>query len=167
MWDKPTRKVIFLYLYNLLFWDNFDVLENPDNQPEDKIGLIEKPENLGENINRNSLVNIPKIDEIFNLDADFKLVSREFVLEKLQEFKNKQTDFETQLKESLTSWSQTYTIVKAILFTFILENQSLAPEAREISFIGKYLRLAQEYGNSQSVSVIHAVLAKFLKIENS
>lgn len=165
MWDKSTRKVIFLYLYNLLFWDNFDVLENPD--AKDKTGLIEKPENFGENININSLVNLPQIDEIFSLDADFKLVSKEFVLQKLHQFKANQINFETQLKDSLSNWSQTYTIVKAILFTFILENESIAPEAKETTLIGKYLRLSQEYGNSQSVAVIHAVLAKFLKTENS
>ena len=161
MWDKPTRKVIFLYLYNLLFWDNFDILENPDTK--DKTSLIETPEN----ININSLVNLPEIDDIVSLDGDFKLVSKDFVLEKLHHFKTNQADFETQLKDSLSNWGQTYTIVKAILFTFILENQSIAPEAKDTTLIGKYLRLAQEYGNSQSVAVIHAVLAKFLKIENS
>lgn len=198
MWDKLTRKVTFLYLYNILFWDSTDFnQENIVVQDKPLVSKVSKKQDKTEitppqhfdntsNLKLNSLTNLEKLTEIYQLDEDFKKVSQGLIIQKLDLFEKNKQEFETQLQSALSSWSQTYSIVKAILFTFLTEVKSitkkdvilevdtnksteLEPEVSEIEndihtqLIGKYLRLAQDYGNSQSVSVIHAVLAKILK----
>jgi transcription termination factor NusB len=175
MWDKLTRKVIFLYIYNILFWDNLDlVAEKVEIATDNNIpGLVES--------DPNELINIDDL-KIYSLDSDLKDIPKKFIEDNLGLFKQNQARFETILKPLLSNWGQTYLIVKAILFTFLLEldylknPQNKTTKDDEVSctdtddnsqLIGKYLRLSQEYGNSQSVAVIHAVLAKIFDSKNS
>jgi|GEM_PF-7056301 len=191
MWDKLTRKVIFLYLYNSLFWDNnsakpLKLIANP----KDLQDLVQENSNISKKDSETShwnsdfklstQIKLDKLYEINDLDPDFKKVSKESVIETIELFEKHKLEFESQLLLLLTNWNQTYTIVKAILLTCLTEIKSVettnekettqtvnsqSPHLDSIynQLVGKYLRLAQDYANSQSVSVIHAVLAKVLK----
>lgn len=169
MWDKSTRKVIFLYLYNYLFWNSLKPVSE-----------------------ENNLLISQDLSKVLELDSDLVKIPQDLITAQLELFKEKQLNFENKLKSSLSNWSQTYLIVKAVLFTFLLESDwveindtkpksdlgskklskkvELSPTDDNLEqdlddqLLGRYLRLAQEYANSRSVAVVHAVLAKLTNV---
>ena len=68
---------------------------------------------------------------------------------------------ETKLISHLPDWTKTFEIVKAILFTFQIEKQSLKIYEKD-SLVVIYIKFAEGYCVSTNVRLIHAVLSKLV-----
>ena len=137
MWTKSFRYLIFTSLYQVLFWR-----EQGENNPE---------------IDFESIVSTVQINDII----DFK--SAEIVLENY--YKNEK-ELTEKLIEVLDDWDKTFIMIKACLYSFLLEKMDIQnsgdfDEVQKI--ISKYIRLSEELIGGKNVKLIHAVLIKFSK----
>jgi transcription termination factor NusB len=138
-WEKDIRTVIFISIYEDLFWSDLDDIDS-----------IPKPdwETLG-----------------YETDADLILANRELLDELFEKYELNREHYLIVLKKFLVDWDKTHTIVQACMLSAMLElyetqvtiNTSITP----------YLRLVDKYDSSTSVSVIHAVLSKALGIDTT
>ena len=63
----------------------------------------------------------------------------------------------------MANWNKTFPIVKACLFTFLLEKDYLRStqsdvESKEV--VSKYIRLSEDLVGGQNVALVHAILSK-------
>jgi transcription termination factor NusB len=148
VWDKPTRLSIFSAIYEILFWrsQGFELKQ--------EISIVRKDLSwsfIFENLKFESKPDINSLDLI--IDSFYKSEGEYTIL----------------LSKYLNSWDKTYSIVKACLFTFLLElnstkelnnSQDISGYYREI--ITRYIRLSEDYIGGQNVGLVHAVLSKII-----
>jgi transcription termination factor NusB len=148
VWDKPTRLSIFSAIYEVLFWreQNF---ENNKIENEDL-----KDPNWGfifENLKFEVYPEEKKLDILMGL------------------FYTHESLYTKTLSQYLINWDKTYSIVKACLFSFMLELETNKEidftqntEERNRELITKYIRLSEDHIGGQNVGLVHAVLSKIL-----
>lgn len=131
MWQKTFRFLVFNSIYNQIFLT----------REEGVLG------SYSQDLHSLALSSLHDPDVVIKSEIEKRL-------NKFQEEGKENTDF---LKKFLPKWDQTYPIVKAILFTFLLEKQEVE-DANQI--IGKYIKLTQDMIGGENTSLVHAVLAK-------
>lgn len=139
MWEKSFRFSLFTLIYQDLFWRNLGV---ESYQPAEHIELV--------------------LSEV-KLKEDEQPPKEEELLAFLDIFHARELSFETELKKYLSQYEKTYTAVRAILFTFLLEKESVM-EAQEDpgDIVGKYIRLTQNMVGGENTGLVHAVLSKIV-----
>ncbi len=168
MWDKFFCSVLFLNIYNQLFW-----LESglPDGGDESSQNLEIDLENLVE-------------EDVLPLDKNA-------ILEQINFWQKNQVEIINDLSKFTTNWEKTLITTKAVLICAYLEIKNLdsetilkikdqtkkdeenstetlsenSKENLEVKektvvsiLISKYLKIAQGYVDNKNVSLIHAIL---------
>ena len=139
MWEKSFRSSLFSLVYQDLFWRDLGV-ETYD--PKQHLELV-----LSE----------VKLKEGESLPSEAKL------LESLSAFEEKEGAFETELKKYLNQYDKTYTAVRALLFTFLVERDMILEKKEDPGdIVGKYIRLTQNMVGGENTGLVHAVLSKIV-----
>jgi transcription termination factor NusB len=94
--------------------------------------------------------NIPEL-EISNTEKDN-------LIEEYNLYLDKKVDYEIILNQYTKDWKNTYLFVRAILITFLLEKNSGI--IIDKSVINKYIKICQSYIDSETSSLVHAILVK-------
>ena len=102
-------------------------------------------------------------DSIFTEYKSFKKENINLVQleQEYDNYKKSKTKVESKLVSHLPDWTKTFEIVKAILFTFQIEKQSLKIYEKD-SLVVSYIKFAEGYCVSTNVRLIHAVLSKLV-----
>jgi transcription termination factor NusB len=141
MWDKKFRYIIFSLAYQFLFWsEHFDF----DNTFETLTTNTYKPEDE---------VNLKKIAQKSKDTLDI--------------FKTNQQDFEIILRKYLASYDKTYPLIKAILFTALLEDFLIDKSQSRKPLMSKYIHLTQEMVGGKNPTVVNAVLGNVFGVERN
>jgi transcription termination factor NusB len=138
MWSKSFRYTLFTGIYQHLFWKNEFGLDQLD-VDWSVITAISQ-----EVLTQNEQVQAIQIFDTY-------LENREV--------------YESILKPLLNSWDKTFDIVKAALFTGVLELIDIQNEPQEIleKSVGKYIHLTQDMIGGKNPALVHAVLSKVLE----
>jgi transcription termination factor NusB len=139
VWDKPFRYSIFTAVYELLFWREEGVND-------------------------------------FNIDWDFIFENAKFEvkpdIEDLNQvmylFEQKEKSYTDILESYLANWDKTFSIIKACLFTFLLEKDDIGnsePPVDSKDIVTKYIRLSEDLVGGQNVGLVHAVLSKIAGVQ--
>jgi len=156
IWNQYIRTLLFFAIYNYLFLgdksDNFVVDWNfleyhlkQEFQDKESNKDLNNQENKS-NEESEFLLETSKLDETFLIYLQKKEV------------------FEIELQEFLHNWEKTYNLVKALLFTCLLEIEISGNKAEEVlPNFTKYLRLSQDFIGSENVGLVHAVLMKIFE----
>ncbi|MEM1311979.1 MAG: hypothetical protein AAGF07_00770 [Patescibacteria group bacterium] len=137
MWDKLVRLSVFTAIYDKLFWEDYDALET---RAVDWSFIFE---------------NLPPES---NLDAS-NLNSY------IEYFDKKKEEYQEVLSKYLKNWDRTFLIIKACLYTYLIERDLvLDSEANKQEFlkalVTRYIRLSENYVGGQNVGLVHAVMSK-------
>ncbi len=85
----------------------------------------------------------------------------------LQYFIADYQNLKSQLEPFLNSWNNTFDIIKAILFCFILEYRQVIQDQQEntsttTALIANYIQIAEDLTVAANVKLVHAILAKIV-----
>ncbi len=133
MWEKSFRYSVFAALYQVLFWN--------ETTGSEEFNLDVILENL-------------KDEEKPDKDKLTLVIARFF---------DKKAEYTDTLKTYLKDWDKTFAVVKACLYTYILEIEELSstdPQPALDTIITKYIRLSEDHIGGQNVALVHAILSK-------
>jgi hypothetical protein len=162
MWSDLLRLVIFSLIYQTKYWQEF--------------------------LEKELVIDDQLIHEVVDAYLSEKKLSEQEVFNEMQTFDKQKVkslmlifaDREEELKEVIETqtknWQKTYTILKALLFTFTLEKYYYEKEGIEFlendeenaeasgkkKFLRRYLNICDRYLDNNSVATLHAILAKLI-----
>jgi hypothetical protein len=149
MWDKYLRRLILVSVYNCLYsqYSGLDttVLTDFKDNPE-WIQLLLTATDC-------------RKDEYALIEAKFSSLWDDFLVSR--------TDFELVIEPKLNAKQKTYTLLRAVFYTYMLEKQDLDLHADKDlkALINIYLKVLQQFGANENRQFAHAILAK-LEINN-
>ena len=164
IWTNTFRTCVFFAVYQSIFNRSIGI----EYQISDYIGFLdtikeEYPDLFIEGINPNASsfdskleteLQIAKIDEVIGqIVIDLEPQIDRFYLEI--------EDMSDTIKEHLSDWAKTFSIVKALLFCFLLEKKATSNnEQFQAKSIGIYIKLAEEFTILANIKLTHAILSK-------
>jgi hypothetical protein len=163
MWDSKKRIIFFLAIYSYIYQADF-FEDTFSYDKEGKSGFIREIFNiyLDTTYNKRISADIPDISNEEEKEYEKSLANFIEMKEKINEF------LLTRLKDS----TKTHLIIQALLYCFVFEMieyletdiDSITDKLKTVSedqkkiIIRFYLRICQQYVDSQSVSLVHALL---------
>lgn len=98
------------------------------------------------------------IENISKPEAKLEISSlREFY----ETFLVSESEYSVSLQKYLKNWNRTFPDVKACLYTFLLERDSLIKKSENVSdVVTKYVHLAEDLIGGKNVGLVHAVISK-------
>jgi transcription termination factor NusB len=132
MWDKSVRVLVFTAIYEDLFWAGEGVVS---------------------------------FDLDWELVADLNGINDQELIHQAKQyylkFKDSRDAFEVRIKPFMQSWQKTFDIVKAVLYTAVLELDGAGSNYDgKDKIIGKYIHLTQDMVGGKNPALVHAVLSK-------
>jgi hypothetical protein len=87
--------------------------------------------------------------------------------EQFQYFAADYSHLKAQLEPFLSSWNNTFDIIKAILFSFMLEYRQVIQDQQEntettTALMANYIQIAEDLTVAANVKLVHAILAKMV-----
>lgn len=169
MWDKNFCSLLFIGIYNQLFWLENRPLENDaKNDHLKNIKVIDKKEkadklSLKTNYNYDFVETVKSLSnsgefEFKILESDLENLEIQFSI-----WQEKNKDFDILLGKVSNDWDKTLITTKSILAVIYLEFCNLETTKNPIiinKFIAKYLKIAQNYIDNKNVSLVHAITTK-------
>ncbi len=152
MWDKYLRRLLLVSIYNYLYsqFNELNVQTSVDYTTNSQwLQLMLTATDCQQG-------------EYEQIEAKFSLVWDDFLSSK--------GGFEEVIEPKLNDKQKTYTLLRAIFYTYLLEKKDLAlSEASEIkALINIYLKLLQQFGANENRQFAHAILANLdTQIETS
>lgn len=132
MWEKKYRQAVFTGIYQILFWR------------EQGIPMDIDLEYIFEQIDSKNIV------------ADTTELN--FILDT---FLQNESEYNIILEKYLKKQDQTFPVVLAILYTYMVEIQyKLYIEPEKTKVISHYIRLTENLIGGQNVNLVHAILIK-------
>jgi len=132
VWDKNLRYCIFTAVYQKLFWE------------DESVEYFLDWSFIIENIpNKDTRPEIDLLDELYEV------------------FLENKANYTEQLQNHLKNWNRTFPDVRACLFTFLLEKDSLKKKSEDVSdIVSKYVRLSEDLIGGKNVGLVHAIVSK-------
>jgi transcription termination factor NusB len=159
-WSPSFRLLICILIYQVLFQKNSNFEQDSFIFDSDYLTKISKTIFL-------------EHADYFDSDIDLKLekYSEEQISEAVELINYFISDFDNlknQLVVHLKNWNNTFDIIKAILFCFVLEYQKVIQNQQEnkevvVALIASYIQLSEDLTVAGNVKLVHAVLAKIVK----
>jgi|GEM_PF-3722512 len=130
MWLKENRFLLVSKLYQIMFWNDFD-LSIPDSENTE----------------------IPILEDFIYPEG-----WEDFVKEKSFKLKSVDSEFQLFLKEKLNQPEKTFLLVKAILAAGFIELNELGAEKfKELKLADVYSKLTQDLTGGQSPELVYSI----------
>jgi transcription termination factor NusB len=139
-WSKRFRKILISGIYQHLLWTG---IATPAYVPNWETIILEHSSD----------------DETITMDA---------LEEEYQYFLSHEREYLEILQKYIKKWNMTFDIIKAILYVFLIEKQSLAQaneaEIKRITSI--YIKFAQDFAGGENPGLVHAVISNILSAKD-
>lgn len=133
MWSKRNRLAICSVIYQHIFWES--LVQEGLVEPNFDVDLLNEILSGEET----DIIN----DKVVKEAETYFMVHREEIWSKLAPY--------------MDQWEKTFDIVKAVLYTYILESELFGVENVKV---GKYIKITQDLIAGGSTSLVHAILSK-------
>ena len=160
MWSNYFRLCLFSLIYQEIFLATTDPIKESNNS-----------QNWDKNLDEFFTIMELEFAVEFDIELDELGTNKEEYLNKLaieltsqmQSFMTDKDAYSDILKNNLESWTNTFNIIKSILYCFLMEQKHFGENAKfEKNIFGVYIKLAEDFTVAANVKFVHAILAKII-----